>query len=192
MFPTRRMVSGITPGGGPAPDRSHMGKKGLSPTLRVHLLVKRCDVRDGASLTLTRVAGPRSLGSHSTIGDRGLASPSRRPRHPVRACRQADRHCSGPPGQAASREYSLISPSTRLRRTTGPLTTAGSAVGARGGRSSRLRWAGTRCNAPRARPGPPPNAAYPGSAAGPGTRAGHWRSSARSERSRLGPARVFG
>src|SRR5262245_20930171 len=43
-------------------------------------------------------------------------------------------------GQAASREYSLISPSTRFRRITGPSATAESRVGARGGRNSRLRW----------------------------------------------------
>ena len=75
-------------------------------------------------------------------GGRGPAL-FRRPT-PMRAYRQVYTHCSGPPavapGQAARREYSLISPFTRAQRITGPLTTAGSAVGARGGRSSRLRW----------------------------------------------------
>jgi len=42
-------------------------------------------------------------------------------------------------GQAASREYSLIGPCARVRRTTSPPGAAGITVGPRGGRSSRLR-----------------------------------------------------
>ena len=87
--------------------------------------------------------GTRRPQSRHRIHSGGRRPGRFRARSTMRACWQVDRHCSEPPAvtlcQAASREYSLISPSTRVRRITGPLTTAGSAVSARGGRSSRLR-----------------------------------------------------
>ena len=45
----------------------------------VHLLVTRCDVRDGGPLSLTRGTGPGSLASHSMAGDRGRSSVSHCP-----------------------------------------------------------------------------------------------------------------
>ena len=107
----------------------------------VHLFVRMSGVRLSRSALLG--PSPGRLGGLDRVAavesDRGRpASPAVRNAYFGRPAHQPRLRLRL--GQAARREYSLISPCTRVQRTTRPPVVNGTTVCARGGRSSRLRW----------------------------------------------------